>query len=128
MPKDRPVPAPRTFFLNEHHELAHAERAGGGRLPNLAPLDWAAKGHRLHQTLKSTQQQLLQRSKDPLSGRRFYLVAKGVSELSKFSKDKKKAPSGEYAERTNYRREHSQIFRRLGLDLIDVHEEGTATV
>jgi len=39
----RRVHTPRTFYLNEQHELAHEEKEGGGRLPKLAPIDWAAK-------------------------------------------------------------------------------------
>lgn len=120
-------PAARTFFLNEQHELAHAEKDGGGGLPKFGDINWRDKGQRIHQSLSSARDQLTSKTRDPLRGRRFFLVANPVEEVPKVS-SAKKYPDGHYAEKPNYRRDHSRIFRRLGLDLIGVHENGSATV
>lgn len=44
---------PRVFFLNEKHELAHADKEGGGRLPKLAPTNHYLRASRLCQTRKT---------------------------------------------------------------------------
>ncbi|MGD1026958.1 S8 family serine peptidase [Candidatus Binatus soli] len=127
MPKGQDAPAPRTFFLNEQHELAHGESAGGGALPKLASVDWGAKGRRINKSL-SEARHAVEASRDPLKRRRYFLLAKPVEAVAKLSQNKTKAPDGTYSELTHYGGEHSLVFRRLGLDLISVHDNGSATV
>jgi len=127
VPKGQDAPAPRTFFLNEQHELAHGESAGGGALPKLASVDWGAKGRRINKSL-SEARHAVEASRDPLKRRRYFLLAKPVEAVAKLSQNKTKAPDGTYSELTHYGGEHSLVFRRLGLDLISVHDNGSATV
>lgn len=49
------TPPPKTFYLNEQHELSRGERGGGGRFPQYLGIDWAAKGQRIKATLDSVQ-------------------------------------------------------------------------
>ena len=52
-----------------------------------------------------------------------------VETLRKESTDKRKAPEGTFEERTNYGGgDHSRVFGRLGLDLLEVTPEGGAVV
>jgi len=120
-------PRPRTFFLNEQHELAHAEKGGGGRPPQLGTIDWVAKSAQLSAAMKASKK-TIQDSKDPLKGRHYFLVALPVERVPKLSTDKKKAPTGTFEEQPAYGGDHSRVFRRLGMDLIDVSDEGIATV
>jgi hypothetical protein len=120
------LPSPKTFFLNEHHELAHAEKSGG-RAPRYGAIDWAAKAERISSALSSAKRKI-ENSKDPLRDRHYFLAATPLAEVPKLSTDKRKAPTGEYLEKTEYAGDHSRVFRRLGLDLLDVNKEGVATV
>ena len=47
---------PKTYFLNEQHELPIEEKGGGGRSPRYDHIDWAVKGQRLHQSLQNVTQ------------------------------------------------------------------------
>jgi hypothetical protein len=120
-------PAPRTFFLNELHELARAEKQGGGRSPQYGSIDWNAKGNHLATKLKSSRETIL-KSRDPVRDRHYFMVAMPVPSVPKISKDKRKAPTGEFLEDTRYDGQHSRVFRRLGIDLLDVSADGSATV
>jgi hypothetical protein len=121
-----PAP-PRTFYLNEHHELAHGENKGRGRPAQYGAIDWAVRGARISSALAASKQKILN-SKDPLRDRRYFLVATPIAAVPKVSKDKRKAPTGEFLEKTEYDGDHSRVFRRLGMDLLDVNEQGVATV
>ena len=127
MAQSRDPIRPRTFFLNEQHELDHLEAAGGGALPKLAPINWATKGRRINKSLSDTRQRI-DSSPDPVKRQRYFLMALPVKNVKKLSRNKLKAPKGTYEEPTRYVAEHSHVFRRLGLDLISVHENGNATV
>lgn len=121
-------PSPRTFFLNEQHELSREEREGGGRLPKLAPIDWASRGRSIGSSLERTRKAITE-SRDPLKSSRYFLLAQPVPEVVKESKDKRLAPEGTYSEKPDYASsEHSRVFQRLGLDLLQVNDDGTATV
>jgi hypothetical protein len=127
MAVDRRRAVPRTFYLNEAHELASSEKEGGGRLPAYAPVPWASKAKRLTQTLQRVEQ-LIVASNDPLKNDRFFVLANPVIELEKISKDKKKAPHGTFKEPTEFGGPHGRVFERLGMDLLQVTDAGQAIV
>lgn len=49
-------------------------------------------------------------------------------EVEKRSKDKKKAPEGTFKEQTSFGDSHGKVFDRLGLDLLQVTDDGKAVV
>ena len=118
---------PRSFFLNEQHELTREEREGGGGTPKYAPIDWVKKSKRLQTTLARTRERI-QSLPDPTTGHHYYLLAKPEEKLKKISSDKKKAPSGEVEEVTSYSGKDSRVFGRLGMDLLGVAGNGAAIV
>lgn len=118
---------PRTFFLNETHELAPVESKGGGRTPQYAGISWAAKAGQISQSLNNTMH-TINSSRDPLKDHRFFMLAHPVPEVEKKSTNKKKAPKGTYKEKTEYGGAHGGVFARLGLDLLQVTEQGQAIV
>lgn len=118
---------PTTFFLNETHELAPAEKRGGGRLAQYVGISWAAKGTHINQSLRSVSTKVEQ-SKDLLKDDRYFVLALPVPEVEKRSKDKKRAPHGTYKEPTEFGGDHGRVFDRLGLDLLQVTDDGKAVV
>lgn len=118
---------PRSFYLNEQHELTRGEKPSGGSLPKLAPINWANKGHRISRSLAAVRQQL-NRSVDPTKDSRYFVLAKPVPTVEKLSDNKRKAPSGRFAEETSYSSKDSRVFSRLGIDLLKVTENGDAVV
>jgi hypothetical protein len=118
---------PRTFYLNEQHELARAEKEGGGGIPQYTGINWAAKGTAISRSLSQVRRQV-QKSPDPSKGNHYFLLAAPVETLAKTSTNKRKAVDGKVFENTDFAREHSQVFRRLGLDLLSVGENGSAIV
>jgi hypothetical protein len=127
MPRERQTPAPRTFFLNEQHELARGEKEGGGSLPKLAPIDWKAKGQRIHRSLKEAREAITN-SQDPLRTSRYFLATLPTATVKKMSSNVRRAPEGLREEKTDYAGEHSRVFKRLGLDLLAVDDEGQALI
>lgn len=118
---------PRTFFLNEQHELARKKQGGGGAIPQYVGINWASRGRRISRSLTATEQKIKQ-SEDPLRDQRLYFMAIPVAELTKSSTQKKKAPKGTFDEETDFAKEHGRVFGRLGLDLIEVTDAGQAIV
>lgn len=127
MPKLRGPVAPKLYYLNEQHELSRGEKAGGGGLPKLAPINWRRKGQRLHESLSQAKAKVRD-SKDPLRERRYFLATKPTKHIRKESTNAKLAPNGIFEEEVDYAGKHSQVFRRLGLDLLSVDQEGNALV
>jgi hypothetical protein len=127
MAADRRRVAPRTFYLNESHELTSIEKEGGGRLPAYAPISWATKAKHLNQSLQRVER-IVVASNDPLKDERFFVLANPVPDVEKLSKDKKKAPTGTFKERTEFGGPHGKIFDRLGMDLLQVTDAGQAVV
>lgn len=119
--------SPRTFYLNEQHELARAEKEGGGGIPQYVDIDWATKGNTITRSLHRVKRQI-QESPDPSKDNHYFLLAAPVPELAKASKDKKKAVHGRVSEPTDFAEKHSRVFRRLGIDLISVADDGSAVV
>jgi hypothetical protein len=120
-------PTPVNFYLNEQHELSREERKGGGRFPQYYGIDWAAKGQRINAALESVRTAMAA-SHDPLRDLHYFVMAKPVQEILKKSKNKRLAPEGVITERVRFDESDSRIFRRLGMDLVEVTPEGSAIV
>jgi len=116
---------PRTFFLNEKHEFTRGEKKGGGRVPDYVPIDWELRGAQLSSSIEDTKTTVAA-SRDPLRGRRFFMLAAPEEQVAKRSTAKNK-PS-QFLEATRYSGEHSLVFRRLGVDLLHVADDGSAIV
>jgi hypothetical protein len=123
---DEQPPEPRSFYLNEQHEL-HGEKTGGVRLPRYTGINWAVKGQGIHRSLQSVASRVRQ-SRDPLREKRYYLLAKPEREVNKLRKNKKTGQMEPRAEETDYSGEHTRVFGRLGIDLIEVTDDGNAIV
>ncbi len=122
-----PQTTPRTFYLNERHELAHAQKGGGGRPAQYGTIDWATKGVQISAALAASRK-VIAESKDPLRDRHYFLAALPVPKVPKITKSAKKSPTGVYHEETRYAGDHSRVFRRLGMDLLGVSKDGVAMV
>jgi hypothetical protein len=118
---------PRNFYLNEQHELARAEKEGGGGIPKYIDINWAAKSTAINHSLNRVRRQI-QVSPDPSKQNHYFLLAAPVSKLAKASDDRKKAVHGRVFESTDFAEKHSRVFRRLGLDLLSVADDGSAVV
>ncbi|WP_431096819.1 S8 family serine peptidase [Polaromonas aquatica] len=118
---------PRTFFLNEAHELASGDKSGGGRIPDYVGISWAQKGQRIGASINRVVERV-QASQDPLKNKKFFVIANPVPQLEKRSVNKKKAPEGTFMEPTSYGGVHGRVFDRLGLDLLQVTADGKAIV
>jgi hypothetical protein len=119
--------APKTFYLNEQHELSRGQKEGGGRIPEYTGIDWAAKGRRIGRSLQTVKASILA-SKDPLREHHYFVLTTPVGEVTKKSKNQRKARDGVVSEPIRFNKDDSQVFRRLGLDLVDVTDEGQAIV
>ena len=115
---------PRHFYLNEQHELSRLEREGGGRLPKLGTIDWGSKQQRLTRSLRKIRQEIAN-SADPLRESRYFLLARPEKSVPKLTDNKKKALSGRFEEAVDYAGKDSRILGRLGLDVLNVTEEGS---
>jgi hypothetical protein len=122
----RPLSKPQNYFLNENHELSVEEKGGGGRPAEYLHINWPQKARRLHSSLESVSRRARE-SRDPLAQSRYYLVADPSSQIVKASKAKD-AIKGEKKEAVLFSGEQSKFFERVGLDLIEVHPGGVATV
>ncbi|MGC2612583.1 MAG: S8 family serine peptidase [Terracidiphilus sp.] len=115
--------------MNEQHELGRGIKEGGS-VPRYAPIDWSARGKKISGSLRQVKREI-EKSLDPLRDSHYFIVAKPEESIKKLSKDKTKAPPGEFAtvvEHTDFSGAHSRVFNRLGLDLIRVTDEGSAVV
>lgn len=118
---------PRTFFLNERHELAPEEKGGGGRAPQYAGISWRDKSRQISSSISSVIK-TVERSKDPLRQQRVFALARPVKSVTKLSTDKRKAPDGHFKEEMKFGGLQGRVFDRLGLDLMQVTESGDAVV
>jgi hypothetical protein len=119
--------SPRNFYLNEQHELARAEKEGGGRVTQYLDINWATKGAGLARSLGRLRKEI-EASSDPTKENHCFVLASPVEQLAKASKDRNKAVDGKVFENTDFAEKHSRVFRRLGLDLINVADDGSAVV
>src|ERR1043166_2077747 len=111
MATGRDADRPRTFFLNETHELSVEEKGGGGRVPEYLGVSWAQKGRRISQSIGRVLHEV-ETSQDPLRDRSYFVVAHPVPELEKRSKSKTN-PSGKTREETDFGGTHGKVFERL---------------
>lgn len=119
--------SPKTFYLNEEHELSRDEKEIGGRVPQYTDVDWRVKGTTISDSLRSASSKI-QASHDPLKSSRYFLLAQPEERLAKSSKDKTKAKDGKIYEATAFAQKHSRVFKRLGMDLVGVTDSGSAVV
>ncbi len=126
MPPTKRRVKPLTFFLNETHQLA-LDKGGGGSAPKYADISWAAKALQISSSLRKAVKSV-KSSKDPLRDERFFVIAHPVPEVEKRSDDKKKFPEGTFKEGTDFGGQHARVFDRLGLDLLQVTDDGEAVV
>ena len=117
---------PKNYFLNESHELSIEEKAGGGRFVNYPDIDWKKKADRLHSSLEAVHRRAA-KSPDPLSKRKYYIIADPASTIVT-SSAAKTAIGGKISKDVKFSGEQSKLFERIGLDLIEVHSSGAATV
>lgn len=99
---------PRNYFLNEQHELLPADSEGFAPPVTYLHVDWGGKGKRLHESLERVSSRA-RASRDPISRRRYYLVAAPEQRVTKAS-DAQDAVGGEKAEAVSFRGEGSKIF------------------
>src|SRR3569833_54640 len=118
---------PRTFYLNETHELSSEDKEGGGRPAEYVGISWARKAKRISSSISKVIEEV-ESSQDPLREERFFVLAKPVTAVEKRSKDKRKAPDGTFKEPTEFGGAHGRVFDRLDLDLLQVTGEGKAVV
>lgn len=118
---------PRTFFLNETHELASIEKSGGGGLPKYEHISWATKARHISQSLAGVIDTVAS-SHDPLKDERYFLMALPVPEIKKRREDKQGQLKEVYKEPTEFGGAHGRVFDRLGLDLLQVTDKGQAVV
>jgi hypothetical protein len=118
---------PTTFFLNEQHELSRGEKEGAGRVPQYHGINWATKGHHIAGALEAVRS-AIRASKDPLRDSHYFVLAKSVGEVQKRSKNMKIAPDGIVTEPVRFSERESRVFRRLGIDLVEVTGSGDAVV
>lgn len=118
---------PITFFLNETHELSPLEKPSGGRLPQYAPIPWTQKATQLSDSLETVRTKVAA-SHDPLKEHRYFVMAVPEPTVQKLSTDKRKAPAGVVDEATEFSGQHGKVFDRLGLDLLQVTDDGKAVV
>lgn len=118
---------PRNFFLNETHELTPDEKGGGGGLPKFEGISWSAKGKKISQSLE-TAVETITSSRDPLKKSRFFLVAEPVEKIKKRREDKKGKLKEIYEEKPAFGGLQGKLFDRLGLDLLQVTDDGKAVV
>jgi hypothetical protein len=121
---------PRTFFLNEHHELTRGTEEGGGALPSYdyEAIPWADRADRLTGSLDRTKAEV-DRSQDPTRGRHYFVLAVGVPTVPKVSRSRTKTrPDEKYDETTRFDAGNARVLRRLGLDLISARGPNHALV
>ena len=115
----------RHFFLNERHELP-PEKSGGGSQQPFLEVDWNHKAERLTESFERIERRAAA-STDPSTKGRLYIVAESVRHVTKAS-TAKDAVDGRKTKEVSFAGEQSQAFERLGLQLIEVFPNGTATV
>ena len=117
---------PKNYFLNESHELSVEAKKGGGQQLPILNVNWAQRGQHLRGSLHRISQRATE-SRDPLARKRYYLLAGGAREIVKASKAKD-AVRGQKLEAVVFSGQQSKLFERIGLELIEVHPDGAATV
>jgi len=119
---------PKTFFLNERHELSSFEREGGGRPAQYVRINWTQRSSMLANSFRRVTTPTVH-PRDPMSTRHHFVIAVPVDAVEKHSKSEKAARQGGILrEAPTFGGEQSKLFRKLGMDLIEVLPEGKASV
>jgi hypothetical protein len=119
---------PKTFFLNERQELSSFEREGGGPPAKYVRINWTQRSSTLANSFRRVTTSPVT-SRDPMGARHHFVVAVPVDAVEKHSKSKKAAlQQGIVRETPAFGGEQSKLFRKLGMDLIEVLPEGKASV
>ena len=121
-----PVYKPKHFFLNERHELPVEKKDGGGSQKPFCDVDWQRKTERLKVSFERIERRAAA-SNDPSTRGRLYIIAESVGQVSVES-NARDAVDGRKTKEISFAGEQSKAFDRLGLRLIDVFPNGTATV
>lgn len=117
---------PRHFYLNERHELLPEKDGGGGRQQPFLDVDWQRKSENLARSFEKIERRAAA-SSDPSTKGRLYILAERTEKITVKS-EAQDAVGGRKVKEVSFAGEHSKVFERLGLALIDVHPNGTATV
>ena len=117
---------PKHYFLNGRHELPVEERPGFGGIRYYANVDWAVKGSRIASSLVEVERHA-RASRDPLRGKRFFILAAPETDLQRQPGPKAKSQAL-VDEIVDFRGEHAKVFEKLGIDLLGVNPDGSATV
>lgn len=117
---------PRTYFLNERQELASFEHERRPNSPEFVSIDWSAKTTSLGESFERVTTPQVS-SQDPSVDHHFFLITVPEETIQKVSKSKK-ANEGTLSEVPSFGGGQSRLFRKLGIDLIETHQDGRATV
>ncbi len=121
-----PSKKPKHFFLNQRHELLLEDKSGRVGIRYYRDIDWAVKGRRIHGSIEKVKA-YARASIDPLREKRYFILAAPESQLIR--EPGKKATSREpFEEHVEFAGAHARDFAKLGLDLLTVHQNGSATV
>ncbi len=120
------MPEPKNFFLNERHELLPEDKLGRGGIRYYEGIAWAEKGRRIHASIGKIKAHALA-SRDPLARTRHFILAAPEGTLQRKPGPKSKSTEL-FAETISFSGEHARVFERLGIKLLAVHGDGTATV
>lgn len=118
----------KTFFLNERQELSSFEREGGGRAAQYVRINWTQRSSTLANSFRRVTTPPAS-SRDPMGARHHFVVAVPVDAVEKHSTSKKASQQGGILRETpTLGGEQSKLFRKLGMDLIEVLPDGKASV
>ncbi len=117
---------PRHFYLNERHELPVEKKSAGGPQRPFPDIDWKQKSERLTRSLDQVERRAAA-SADPSTRGRLFILAEPVGHVVKIS-TAKDAIEGRKKEAVSFSGEYSKVFDRLGMQLVEVHPDRTATI
>lgn len=117
---------PRNFFLNESHELSPLDRSIFGKSKSIASMDWSSRSSTLMSSLTTAMRTAVS-AYDPITKIRTFV---GVVPPPEVLRNSKAATSvgGVVSERPDYSGAQSNLFRRIGLDLLENWDDGSASV
>lgn len=120
---------PKTFFLNERQELSSFDREGGGRQARYKPIDWSARSSGLVRTLREALPQSDKISPDPAGQHHHFVLVVPVEGIEKLSDAKKFRKLGGISKQApTFGGQQSNLFRKLGMQLLDTLPDGRAAV
>lgn len=121
------APEPKTFYLNERQELANLTHDGGRAPSPLVGVDWTAHASTLETSFARATSKPAG-TRDPAAATHHFVLAVPVRAVAKVSTSKAAKGQGYLTEVPTFGGEQSKLFKRLGLDLIEVLADGQASV